>query len=39
MISMENSVLGASVTSELSMTNARVPDSARLLNIEGLKGH
>ena len=30
--------LRASVTSELSMTNVRVPDSARLPNIEGLKG-
>jgi len=30
--------LRASITSELSMTNVRVPDSARLPNIEGLKG-
>ncbi len=30
--------LRASVTSELSMSNVRVPDSARLPNIEGLKG-
>ena len=30
--------LRASVTSELSMANVRVPDSARLPNIEGLKG-
>ncbi len=30
--------LRASVTSELSMVNVRVPDSARLPNIEGLKG-
>ena len=30
--------LRASVTSELSMMNVRVPDSARLPNIEGLKG-
>ena len=30
--------LRASITSELSMANVRVPDSARLLNIEGLKG-
>ena len=28
----------ASVTSELSMVNVRVPDSSRLPNIEGLKG-
>ncbi len=30
--------LRASITSELSMSNVRVPDSARLPNIEGLKG-
>jgi len=30
--------LRASVTSELSMVNVRVPDSSRLPNIEGLKG-
>ena len=30
--------LRASVTSELSMANVRVPDSARLPNVEGLKG-
>ncbi len=30
--------LRASITSELSMANVRVPDSARLPNIEGLKG-
>ena len=30
--------LRASVTSELSMVDVRVPDSARLPNIEGLKG-
>ena len=30
--------LRASVTSELSMVNVKVPDSARLPNIEGLKG-
>jgi len=30
--------LRASVTSELSMSNVRVPDSARLPNIKGLKG-
>ena len=30
--------LRASVTSELSMINVRVPDSSRLPNIEGLKG-
>ncbi|MDP6755421.1 MAG: acyl-CoA dehydrogenase family protein [Candidatus Marinimicrobia bacterium] len=30
--------LRASITSELSMTNVRIPDSARLPNIEGLKG-
>jgi len=30
--------LRASVTSELSMANVRVPDSSRLPNIEGLKG-
>jgi len=30
--------LRASVTSELSLVNVRVPDSARLPNIEGLKG-
>jgi len=30
--------LRASVTSELSMVNVRVPDSARLPNVEGLKG-
>ena len=30
--------LRASVTSELSMVNVRVPDSSRLTNIEGLKG-
>jgi len=30
--------LRASVTSELSMVNVRIPDSARLPNIEGLKG-
>ena len=30
--------LRASVTSELSMVNVKVPDSARLPNVEGLKG-
>jgi len=30
--------LRASITSELSMVNVRVPDSSRLPNIEGLKG-
>jgi len=30
--------LRASVTSELSMVNVKVPDSARLSNVEGLKG-
>ena len=30
--------LRASITSELSMANVRVPDSARLPNIKGLKG-
>ena len=30
--------LRASITSELSMSDVRVPDSARLPNIEGLKG-
>lgn len=30
--------LRASVTSELSMVNVRIPDSARLPNVEGLKG-
>ena len=30
--------LRASITSELSMDNVRVKDSARLPNIEGLKG-
>ena len=30
--------LRASITSELSMANVRVPDSTRLPNIEGLKG-
>jgi len=30
--------LRASITSELSMLNVRVPDSARLPNIQGLKG-
>ena len=30
--------LRASVTSELSMVNVRVPDSARLPNVKGLKG-
>lgn len=30
--------LRASVTSELSMINVRIPDSSRLPNIEGLKG-
>ena len=30
--------LRASVTSELSMVNIKVPDSARLPNVEGLKG-
>ena len=30
--------LRASITSELSMANVRVPDSARLPNVEGLKG-
>ena len=30
--------LRASVTSELSMVNVRVPDSSRLPDIEGLKG-
>ena len=30
--------LRASITSELSMANVRVPDSSRLPNIEGLKG-
>jgi len=30
--------LRASVTSELSMVDVRVPDSARLPNIKGLKG-
>jgi glutaryl-CoA dehydrogenase len=30
--------LRASITSELSMANVRVPDSSRLPNVEGLKG-
>ena len=30
--------LRASITSELSMSNVRVPDSSRLPNVEGLKG-
>ena len=30
--------LRCSVTSELSMSDVRVPDSSRLPNIEGLKG-
>ena len=30
--------LRASITSELSMSNVRIPDSSRLPNIEGLKG-
>ena len=30
--------LRASITSELSMSDVRVPDSSRLPNIEGLKG-